>query len=320
VPAPRVPSPSPPPDDPNVPAQVTISRVLVLVYDPVVDAASGRKLSQRQGWTRIEELATGFMSDIVEVSGGMARYQIVQRVDVDEFPQKLDGFRYTPATFKEVLSGAVPPHTPQLVDYQAILTRFNILQRGAHDEIDEVWIFAFPYAGFYESALGGAGAFWCNSPPLYGTERSTRRFVVMGFSYERGIGEMLEAFSHRVESIMAKTFESVSGESNFWQRFTRYDKIEPGGAQVGTVHYAPNSERDYDWNNPRLVVSNCYDWYRFPNFKGDLRQVNATEWGNGDTRAHHLWWLKHIPKVAGRINGIHNNWWQYIIDSDRSPI
>jgi len=27
---------------------------------------------------------------------------------------------------------------------------------------------------------------------------------------------------------------------------------------------------------------------------------------------HHFWWLSHFPKVAGRKNGIHNNWWQYI--------
>jgi hypothetical protein len=119
---------------------------------------------------------------------------------------------------------------------------------------------------------------------------------------------------------MIKAFETLDGDANFWQRFTRYDKIAPGEAEVGTVHYAPNSERDYDWNNPRLVPSNCYDWYNFPDFKGDLRQVNATEWGNGDTRAHHLWWLKHIPNVAGRINGIHNNWWQYIIDPNCIPV
>jgi len=49
-------------------------------------------------------------------------------------------------------------------------------------------------------------------------------------------------------------------------------------------------------------------------FKEDVRQVNADEWGNGDTRILHKWWLRHLPKVAGRTSGVANNWWQYIMD------
>jgi len=43
----------------------------------------------------------------------------------------------------------------------------------------------------------------------------------------------------------------------------------------------------------------------FPNFKGDVRTVGPSEWGNGEIRAHHVWWFNHFPKVAGRKNGIH---------------
>ena len=114
---------------------------------------------------------------------------------------------------------------------------------------------------------------------------------------------------------MEKTFGRLSGDANLWKRFIRYEKTAPGKAALGTIHFAPNSERDYDWNNPSTVKSECYDWLlNFPDFKADIRDVTATEWGSGDIRAHHKWWLKHIPHVAGRQNGIHNNWWQYIID------
>lgn len=312
------PAPSLPPDSSDEPAQITTDKVLVIVYDPLMSAANGQKLSEQQGWGRVEHLATAFMADILQASGGMARYQIVERVDVDEFPAKTDGFRYTPQSYMDVLRGVTPPHTPQEVNYDAILTRFNVLQRVARREIDEVWVFAFPHAGFYESVMGGVGAFWCNAPPLRSTASTPRRFVTMGFSYERGVGEMLESFGHRVESIMLKTFERLSGEANLWQRFIRYDLVAPGRAALGNIHFAPNSERDYDWGNPRLVASECHDWLsNFPNFRGDIRQVNAAEWGNGDMRAHHLWWLKHIPRVAGRINGVHNNWWQYVMDPNR---
>jgi hypothetical protein len=299
------------PDSSNEPAQITNSKVLLIVYDPVMD--SGKKLSEEMNWYRVQNNVTGFTSDLLQVSGGMARYQIVQRIDLNEFPAKKDGFRYTPKTYMDVLSGANPPHMPQEVDYNAILNQFNILRRVARNEIDEVWVFAFPHAGFYESTMAGPGAFWCNSQPLANTNSAARRFVIMGFSYERGIGEMLESYGHRAESIMEKTFSPLSGDANLWQRFIRYDKIAPGKAACGNVHFAPNSQSDYDWNNPTPVQSECYDWLlNFPNFKGDIRIVGPSEWGSGDIRAHHLWWMNHFPKVAGRKNGIHNNWWQYI--------
>ena len=317
----KKPAPTPPPqpptpvNDPDEPAHVTTSKVLVIVYDPVVDDATGKKLSEHQGWRRTEDLATGFMADILQNSHGMARYQVIERIDVNEFPAKVDGFRYTPQTYLDVLRNVSSPYMPQEVDYYAIINQFDLLSRIARNEIDEVWVFGFPHAGFYESTMAGPNAFWCNSPALKNTNASGRRFVIMGFSYERGAGEMLESFGHRVESTMEKTFERKLGETNLWHRFIRYEKTAPGKAAIGNIHFAPNSERDYDWNNPSTVKSECYDWLlNFPDFKGDVRDINASEWGNGDIRLHHQWWLRHIPHVDGRQNGIHNNWWQYIIN------
>ena len=63
------------------------------------------------------------------------------------------------------------------------------------------------------------------------------------------------------------------------------------------------------------MTSECDDWlYNFPHFKGLRRNVTASEWGNGDIRKHHVWWMSHFPKTAGRSNGIGHNWWQYIMD------
>ncbi len=302
-----------PADSLTEPAQITQSKVLLIVYDPIMDKASRTTLSQSQKWYRVSDLITGFMADMLEVSAGLVRYQIVERVDLDEFPAKTDGFRYTPQTYLDVLNRTSAPHMPQEADYSTILTKYNILQRVARNEIDEVWIFGFPHAGFYESTMGGPDAFWCNAQPLKNTAASKRRFVVMGFSYERYIGEMEEAYGHRAESIMEKTFAKLTGPANLWKRFIQYEKSAPGKSACGNVHFAPNSQQDYDWGNTTSVKSECYDWQlNFPNFKGDVRVVTATEWGNGEIRAHHKWWFKHFPKVAGRKNGIHNNWWQYI--------
>lgn len=311
------PKPAPVVDDPNEPAQRTTNRVLLIVYNPVIDPESGQKLSQLPGWNDPDALVTAFCADVVETSYGMGRYDIVERIEVNGFPILKDGFRYSPSLFLDVIEQQTPPHQPDQVDYQAIIDEFDIAARVENNQIDEVWVFAFPYGGFYESIMGGKDAFWCNAPPLEDTQNISRKFIMMGFSYERGVGEMFESFCHRVESLMERTFAKKYGNDNLWERFTRYDMKNPGQAEMGNVHFAPNSERDYDWGNPKFVPSKCYDWYNFPNFTGDTRQVNAGEWGNGDIRLHHLWWLKHIPHVAGRQNGIHNNWWQYILDPNK---
>src|SRR5574338_1440942 len=215
--------------------QVTTVRTLNIVYEPVMDRA-GTKLSRYMHWNDVESLSQGYMSDVREVSGGLVQYQIVERIDVDEFPAKVDGYRYDPQTYAEVARRMRPPYMPQEANYYEIIERFNILQRVANDEIDEAWIFNFPHAGFYESIMAGPGAFWCNAPPLTNTRASGRRFVIMGFSYERGVGEMLENLGHRAESILQKTFENRRGADNLWERFCRYEKTSPGKAALGNVH------------------------------------------------------------------------------------
>lgn len=312
----------PVPDDPAEPPLMTVLKTLVIVYDPLVDRASGKKLSEAMQWNKVEDLARGFMSDLLLVSGELARYRIVERLDVDDFPAKVDGYKYDAQTYLNVARGVSPPYMPQEADYHAILEQFHILERVAKGEIDEVWIFNFPHAGFYESIMGGPGAFWCNAPPLKNSEAAGRRFVVMGFSHERGVGEMLENMGHRAESIMDKVFQNMPEDQNLWKRFTRYAKTHPGKAACGTIHFAPNSLRDYDWNNLTPVWSECDDWlYNFPDFKGAdfLRQVTAADWGNGDIRQHHLWWFNHLPKTSGSTNGILNNWWMYLMNPNLVP-
>ena len=288
--------------------------MLLVTYNPVMDIVSGKKLIQTMNWNNPDDLADTFVQDILEASGGLARFVIVQRMELNEFPALTDGYRYDPPTYLAFMNKTRPAHLPEYANYQAILTGLNVLPRIAAREIDEVWLMGFPQAGFYESSMCGGGAFWCNSHPQVWSSGCNRRFVVMGFSFERGGGEMLHSFGHRVESILTQTFSKTKGNANLYARFALYDKIAPGKAQMGTIHFPPNAERDYDYGNPRKVPSNCYDWYNFPNFTNDIRQVNADEWGNGDVRSVHKWWLKHLPKVAGRTSGVANNWWQYILD------
>jgi hypothetical protein len=323
-------SKAPLPDSVNEPPQICNPKVFVLIYNPTMDAATGKKMVDYMGWPQPDALVGACISELLQASNGLARYQVAQRVELDEFPALTDGFTYTPASFLDVMRRGAAPHNPSGIDYGAILQRFNVLQCIADKTYDEVWVMGFPNAGLYESVMGGAGAFWCNGPVLPNTAACRRRFVVMGYSYERQVGEMLHSYNHRCESILAKAFNcqdflawayrpnrspatiSPGQVLNDFQRFMLFDQIAPGRAGVGLVHFPPNGVRDYDLGNPNIVKSACYDWLGFPAFKGDVRMISCTEWGGGDERNYQSWWLKHLPKVAGRQNGIHNNWWQYV--------
>ena len=114
--------------------QPMVIRTLVIVYEPTMDTTKGTKLSRYMHWNNVEDLAKGYMSDVLEVSGGLVHYQVVQRIDVDEFPSKVDGFHYDPRQYYNVVQGMLRPYMPQEADYYEIIERFHILERVAADE------------------------------------------------------------------------------------------------------------------------------------------------------------------------------------------
>ena len=296
-----------------VPQPVT-RKVLNIIFNPRVPSEQNRKLCEVMGWNDPDQLTAGHIADLKQVSHGYACFEVAERVEVDRFPVKADGFLYTPDDFVKELRAGAGFHDPDAVDYARILADFDVINKVNSGAIDEVWLHAFPYAGFFESRMGGPGAFFCNAPPFDGTGQANRRFVVMGYNYQRGLGEMLEDMGHRAESTMRQVFRNKQGDANLFEVFGRYDKIAPGRAEVGIVHYAPNSVRDYDWGNMTQVPSRWYVWNNFPNLAGAPVTVDATVWGGGEIRAHHIWWTQLLPHVTGGANGAAYNWWKYIVD------
>ncbi|MBI5670196.1 MAG: hypothetical protein HZC41_19545 [Chloroflexi bacterium] len=301
------------PDPATLPEPVQ-RKVLMVTHNPVLHTQGGRTVKDYFRWNDPNDLATDYIEDVRWASYGYANYVIVERMVADGFPVKADGFRYDEASYLQAWRDR-SFHQPDGVDYLALVREFEMIEKINDGAIDEVWLFGHPYGGYYESIMAGPGAFWCNAPPLVGTERAARRFVIMGFNFERGVGEMLEDLGHRAESMLHRVWNGVPKNANLWERFTRYDKTHPGKAECGNVHFAPNSDRDYDWGNPRPVKSNADDWYDYPTLTDDrFRWMDCREWGNGDIRLHHLWWFRHFPHVAGYRDNIAHNWWQYVVD------
>jgi hypothetical protein len=294
------------------PSPVT-KNVSLIIHNPAVPG-TGQTLNDFLGWHDPDRLAAEFINDLREVSRGYANYRIAERILVDGFPLKQDGFRYTAADYVRHWQRRGGFHQPDAVSYDALLAEFDMIAKIEGGAIDEFWLFAFPYAGYYESIMGGPGAFWCNAPPLAQTGDAARRFIIMGFNYERGPGEMLEAYGHRAESIMERVFRDRRGADNLWRRFIRHERSHPGAAEVGNIHFAPNSTTDYDWGNPTPVPTRAANWLNFPDLDGPEEILESRAWGRGDIREHHKWWFRHLPHVAGQADGIAYNWWQYIVD------
>lgn len=289
-------------------------RVLMVVHDPIINER-GQRLHQHMGWFNPYILATQYIADIEQASHGLVRYEIVKTIDAPWFPRKADGFRYEVSSY---LRGwpTRTMHHPDGLDYQARLAQFDLIARRNAHEFDEVWVFSFPYAGEYESIMIGPEAIWCNAPPLVMHE-AAHNFVMMGFNFERDVGCMLENFGHRVESMMQAVYQRVPHTHNHWRDFSAYDAIAPRQSGCGNVHFAPNSRHDYDWGNRTQVISWCDRWHNFPH-TGDApsRMVDCREWGYGDMRAHHIWWLQHLPRHAGIVDGVWGDWWHYCLTFD----
>jgi hypothetical protein len=303
-------------------------KVLLLIWDPKIESEGGKRLHELFAYHDPEQLCRDYAADLKKASGGFVDYQVVETRWLEEFPTKKDGFRYTFEQLRDVMQGKTEHHDPDAFDYVAMIREQKVVESVEKGDVDEVWMQMMPYGGCWESTMAGDGAWFCNSDPIPADElRCKKLFVVMGFNYERGVGEMLEDFGHRTESTMTHVFGSwdpptskeALAKAHAWDRFTLYDKLLPGEAACGNVHFAPNSTSDYEWGNPTPVESTCDDWLDYPDLDGAKKQVTCADWGNGDIRLHHQWWLERLPKAPGRTDGKLNHWWSYVVDLNRWP-
>jgi hypothetical protein len=308
-----------PPSASQAAGEPVTRKVCLIIFNPTIPSQGGQTLTQVLGWNDSDRLVAELIADLKEVSHGYVNFKVVERIVADSFPVKEDGFAYTGDHFLDCWRSKSGFHQPDAVDYRRIIDTFDLSGKVRRGEIDEVWTYSYPYAGFYESRMVGPGAFWCNAPALENTGESGRRYIIMAFNYQRGVGEALESFGHRSESIMEQVYRGLPAahEHNYWKRFIRYHKTHPGKAEIGTVHFAPNSLTDYDWGNSTPVPTASRNWRNFPDLAGTPIIAACEEWGGGDIREHHRWWLGLMPHVSGRTRGISHNWWEYIVDPNR---
>jgi hypothetical protein len=278
-------------------------------------------------WNDPHPMTTNLMHYLREASGGYAEYRLVDFIEVNAFPAKRDGFRYTAESFLEMWKNRRKVHQPDAFSYAAMFQELRLTQRVQSEKIDEIWVWGAPYFGTDEYAMKIPGDrlfyqtdnAWFYRP--YDIPDCGRTVWVMGFNYEVGEDNALHSFGHRCEGILSLTvgrgiWSGPAGETNAWSRFTRQADKFPNDAQAGNVHGGPNAKAGYDYGQTNIVLSGADDWLNYPKLTGAKKPVNCDTWG----QPHHLnfqrWWLGHLPKNPGVTEGFYNNWWRYIIDYD----
>lgn len=298
----------------------TQRRVLVLNFDPYVE--SGVRLHEWYGWNDPTQLSKDFANWVKASTNRFIRYKFVGRINIDEFPVKADGFQYDAQSYDDCMADSTNCHPADLVDYDAIFAEYDLCARLDEGEFDQVWLFGGPYFGYWEAVLAGEGAYDYNAPPLLGTSCS-QLLPVMGFSYERGLEEMVHNLGHATEGTMGRVFGSKHQNSiaHPWDRFwmNQYESPDFDYSGCGSIHFAPNSEVEYAYDSTTPFPSYCADFDNYPNLAEDpstvTEPIDCNAWGC--TEIGHLdWWFNRLPHDGLGLSddGRYTNWWRYVAD------
>ncbi len=120
-------------------------RVMAIIHNPVFRSRRGQKAQQVFGWNDPDRLAQEYIADIRACSAGYANFEIAERIEVDGFPVKRDGFVYTEDNFLQAWQSR-RFHDPDGVDYLRLVRDFNIFRRSTVVRLMRCGCSAFPTA------------------------------------------------------------------------------------------------------------------------------------------------------------------------------
>ena len=273
-------------------------KILRIIIDPTLNGKSLSSLYSKD----VIELHDDVLAEWSCISG--EPMEVVKTEYSTELPIKEDGYQYTTKEYFNVIQRIAPAHSPDILSYDNLIKKFDLINRKNNGEFDEVHFYGGPYMGFYESRMIGRNSIWCNAP-AYNAECDG--FIIMGFNFERGISEAIEAFGHRTESTLRYCYK------NFFADFTKC---------VGTIHTPHNAINDYDWGNSDIVE--CYA-DKYPDVYSQSKGCSAllstffktksiykpaprnADYWNNNSLDYFRYWYSHIPKLMWDVILYANN-------------
>jgi hypothetical protein len=221
-----------------------------------------------------------------------------------------------------------PGHRTPMTDYRKIVNDIQIRDWVEKQGVKEVWIWGY-HGGkvdLWESNMASPFGDVSNSDRDPGDLPVLKKtYTVYHYNYQRGTSEAVEDHMHQFEAVL----NHVDGRDRtpaerwpdllFWGKFVGSDRshkiVKPG---CGWAHYPPNAVKDYDWANPRFVLSDIEDWQ--PDGSGKKIQINCERWG-GNSLRWFRYWMQNLP---GQNSGLKyqgrplRNWWVFIGDYDNA--
>jgi hypothetical protein len=312
--------------DPDVATGRKHAKVIVLIYNPVLESEDGKTLIEYVNGADPVEYSHILANVVREASWGYINYDIVDVIEVDSYPIKVDGFRYTDETFLDVRK--TQKWQPATSSYRGFFEENNLIERFKNEGITELWVWGASGMHFDEFAgyipnryarFGPTDNMWLYRPYDI-PEELGRTTWVMGFNYEVGADNMIHSYSHRVESMallaVSDGIWDTDNQRDPWNAFSWLEMDHEGNpSHVGNCHVPPNGQKGYDYNNSRHVPSWADNWYNYPDLRGKPRTTSAAAWGNNHF-GYQKWFLEHLPKYPGHTEYGYNNWWVYIANVD----
>lgn len=289
-------------------------RVRVLSFDPLIN---GTRLHQHYGWGDPRKMTNDYRDAVRDATSGSVNYDIEEFGIIEDFPLRVDGQQWTGATYTECRDQGTSclKDSAYESDIAAYASGFDWCA-DAEAGVDELWIFGAPGFGMPESQMMGKGSHWLNSTPL--TVECDTPLVIMIFSYERGVAEMLHNLGHRIESHMGHIFSSWPGgvDESPWSQFSRQGSS--GDAECGTVHRPPNALSEYDYANATDVTSGCSRWNNYPDHEfPSFETISCNTWScSGDPQFGYMsWWISRLPNREGLdAEGFQTDWRRYVFN------
>lgn len=302
------------PDEPRKDA--VTKKVMVLIYDPILENKGGIRLSEyRDFWIDPVIATQGVIKNVRETSYGYVNYNVVETKLLDEYEEKVDGYRYTDETYVAALEDSSKFYQPNDANYNKILTDNQVCEKVNAGTVDELWLWGGPFSGYNEWTLTGPNAYSHGNRVIYNTT-CNRLLPIMGFNYEVGEDNAYHSFGHRIEGALIEVYGFwATNEDTIWNTFTLFDKATPGKARCGNIHNPPNALDGYQYDQKAYVPTSCDDWLAYPKLPPtpNYKQINCNTWGC-NAYGFYKWWMRHIPHQEGTTNGKENNWWKYVVD------
>ena len=264
--------------------------IFLLIYNPIIESRGSVDLITLMNWNDPDAITNNIASTLHSSSNNYITYTVQERQEIDGYPILPDGFQYNDETFLNCLNNRSTCHQPNIIDYARLFSDYNICTKT----IDEVWLWGGPEFGFAEYQP----ASYCGKTTF-----------VMGFNYERTLGEALEDFGHRTEYVLDRRI----GVDSDWGTFKQPD------GHCGGIHYPPGTlvpQEEYMFNKTTPTLSDCDGYLSYPTGPFIMQEISCYNWGCS-AAGYFQWWFGHLPHNTGTsvnpITGqrIYNNWWKY---------